>query len=74
MEAPNCTIHHLIIRIYSGLTEVSMYPATISYSYVEIKNTVRHGRNYITYPVRIYIMDEQAKSAGRAAYQRNLAT
>ncbi|CDG98430.1 hypothetical protein XBP1_3040002 [Xenorhabdus bovienii str. puntauvense] len=26
-----------------------MYPATISYSYVEKKETVRHGRIHITY-------------------------
>ncbi|MBI6550698.1 hypothetical protein [Xenorhabdus lircayensis] len=26
-----------------------MYPATISYSYVEVKSTVRQGRTHITY-------------------------
>ncbi|MDC9598947.1 PD-(D/E)XK nuclease-like domain-containing protein [Xenorhabdus anantnagensis] len=41
-----------------------------TFVFLAVSTTVNCGR----YPVRIFIMDEQAKLAGRAAYQRNLAT
>ncbi|PHM70373.1 PD-(D/E)XK nuclease-like domain-containing protein [Xenorhabdus sp. KJ12.1] len=43
---------------------------TPTFAFIVVSTTVNCGR----YPVRTYIMTEQAKSAGRAAYQRNLAT
>ncbi|WP_340619297.1 PD-(D/E)XK nuclease-like domain-containing protein [Xenorhabdus siamensis] len=41
-----------------------------TFVFLAVSTSVNCGR----YPVRIYIMDEQAKSAGRAAYQKNLTT
>ncbi|WP_244208770.1 PD-(D/E)XK nuclease-like domain-containing protein [Xenorhabdus ehlersii] len=41
-----------------------------TFIFLAVSTTVNCGR----YPVRTYIMTERAKSAGRAAYQRNLAT
>ncbi|WP_223281900.1 PD-(D/E)XK nuclease-like domain-containing protein, partial [Xenorhabdus griffiniae] len=41
-----------------------------TFVFLVVSTTVDCGR----YPVRIYVMNEQARSAGRTAYQRNLAT
>ncbi|CDH33769.1 PD-(D/E)XK nuclease-like domain-containing protein [Xenorhabdus bovienii] len=41
-----------------------------TFVFLVVSTTVDCGR----YPVRTYIMDEQAKSAGRKSYQRNLTT
>ncbi|WP_338885164.1 hypothetical protein [Xenorhabdus sp. TH1] len=49
MEAPNCTTHYLIIRIYSGLTEVIMYPITLSYTYAETISRTQHGRTQVVF-------------------------
>jgi exodeoxyribonuclease VIII len=41
-----------------------------TFAFLVVSTSVNCGR----YPVRIFIIDEQTKAAGRATYQRNLAT